>query len=64
MDSEFKTFVYGIKELWKDRLLCDITLVSGDYHIKAHKVILAGVSEYFKYEFSIFFHLKFILNNF
>lgn len=55
---EFKSFVYTLNELWKDELLCDITLVSGDQHIKAHKIILSGVSEYFKYYYSNYYLLK------
>lgn len=33
---------------WKDDLYCDVTLKCGSKAIKAHKIVLASVSDYFK----------------
>lgn len=33
---------------WKDDLYCDITLKCGSKAVKAHKIVLASVSDYFK----------------
>ncbi len=35
-------------ELWEAEELCDITLTAGDVSIKAHKIILASHSAYFR----------------
>ena len=35
-------------ELWKAEELCDVTVTAGDVSIKAHKIILASHSPYFK----------------
>lgn len=38
----------GLYQLWKQRILCDCTILLGDYHVFVQKVVLASCSEYFR----------------
>lgn len=42
----------GCYNLWKQRILCDGTLIVGTHHIAIHKVVLASCSEYFRVIFT------------
>lgn len=42
------TALLNMYKTWKDDLYCDITLKCGSKAVKAHKIILASVSDYFK----------------
>ena len=38
----------SLLELWKSEVLCDVVLSAGGEEIKAHKVVLAASSPYFR----------------
>ncbi|PIK36525.1 putative kelch-like protein 14 [Apostichopus japonicus] len=40
--------LHGLHQLWKQRILCDCTVLVGSYHISVQKVVLASCSEYFR----------------
>ena len=44
LDSKVRT---GLEEMRLTRMLCDVTLVSGNVEIPAHKVVLANTTDYF-----------------
>ncbi|KAG8013164.1 Zinc finger and BTB domain-containing protein 24 [Nibea albiflora] len=51
-DSHKQSILSKFDKLRKKDLLCDITLLVGDAHFKAHKALLAASSEYFSLMFT------------
>ena len=41
--------VRGFRELRSDETLCDFTLSAGGQSFRVHKVLLAAISDYFRY---------------
>ncbi|XP_006811935.1 kelch-like protein 28 [Saccoglossus kowalevskii] len=45
--------ICGLNSLHEDKILCDITLKVGTKEFKAHRVVLAALSEYFRAMFTV-----------
>lgn len=51
-ESASDEFLKSLLEMYKQEVLCDVELIVGSHHIKAHKVILAASSPYFRAMFA------------
>ncbi|XP_035024918.1 zinc finger and BTB domain-containing protein 24 [Hippoglossus stenolepis] len=57
-DSHEQSILSKFNNLRKRDLLCDVTLVVGDVHFRAHKALLAASSEYFSLMFTSGDHIS------
>ena len=47
-DSLQKMFIQNMYQAWKDEMYCDAIINCGTHSIKAHRLVLASISDYFK----------------
>jgi len=50
-DSLQKVFIQNMYQAWKDEMYCDAIINCGTHSIKAHRLVLASISDYFKHLF-------------
>ena len=50
-DSFQKMFILNMYQAWKDDMYCDAIIICGARTIKAHRLVLASISDYFKHLF-------------
>ena len=50
-DSLQKMFMQNMYQAWMDEMYCDAIINCGTHSIKAHRLVLASISDYFKHLF-------------
>ena len=50
-DSFQKMFIQNMYQAWTDEMYCDAIINCGTHSIKAHRLVLASISDYFKHLF-------------
>ena len=50
-DSLQKMFIQNMYQAWMDEMYCDAIINCGTHSIKAHRLVLASISDYFKHLF-------------